>query len=134
MNCPQTRMTRQRRIILEELRKVSSHPTAEEIYSMVRLRLPHISLGTVYRNLDFLAASGEIRQLQSSGSVRRFDGNVAPHFHVRCRVCGRVDDAKLCGEPPNLDALSATSPDFFVTGCVLEFEGVCHTCAGGQPE
>ena len=134
MNSPQRRMTRQRRIILEELREVTSHPTAEEVYSMVRVRLPHISLGTVYRNLDFLAASGEIRQLQSSGSVRRFDGTIAPHFHVRCRICGRVDDANLCGPPPNLEALSATSPNFFITGCNLEFEGVCHACAGVQAE
>ena len=48
----QRRMTKQRRIILEELRKVRSHPTADEIYAMVRRRLPRISLGTVYRNLD----------------------------------------------------------------------------------
>ena len=48
---PQTRMTRQRAVILEELRKVKTHPTADELYSIVRERLPRISLGTVYRNL-----------------------------------------------------------------------------------
>lgn len=57
----QTRMTRQRAVILEELRKTATHPTADELYSIVRRRLPRISLGTVYRNLDFLADSGEIR-------------------------------------------------------------------------
>ena len=59
---PQTRMTRQRAVILEELRKVKTHPTADELNSIVRERLPRISLGTVYRNLDFLADTGEIRR------------------------------------------------------------------------
>ena len=54
MSQPQTRMTRQRMVILEELRKVKTHPTADELYAMVRTRMPRISLGTVYRNLDFL--------------------------------------------------------------------------------
>ena len=44
---PQTRMTRQRAVILEELRKVKTHPTADELYSIVGGRLPRISLGTV---------------------------------------------------------------------------------------
>ena len=61
MSQPQTRMTRQRMVILEELRKVKTHPTADELYAMVRTRMPRISLGTVYRNLDFLTESKEIR-------------------------------------------------------------------------
>ena len=45
---PQTRMTRQRAVILEELRKVKTHPTADELYSIVRERLPRISLGCIH--------------------------------------------------------------------------------------
>ena len=44
------RLTSQRQVIIEELEKVKSHPTANEIYDMVRKRLPRIGLGTVYRN------------------------------------------------------------------------------------
>ena len=50
------RNTRQREVILEELRKLASHPTAVGLYEIVRRRLPRISLGTVYRNLELLAA------------------------------------------------------------------------------
>ena len=77
----QTRMARQRAVILEELRKLKSHPTADELYSIVRERLPRISLGTVYRNLDFLADSGEIRRLEAAGSTKRFDGDISNHQH-----------------------------------------------------
>ena len=88
----QTRMTRQRAVILEELRKTTTHPTADELYGKVRERLPRISLGTVYRNLDFLADSGEIRRLEAAGTTKRFDGNMVEHQHVRCLCCGRIGD------------------------------------------
>ncbi|MBW2644383.1 MAG: transcriptional repressor, partial [Deltaproteobacteria bacterium] len=46
------RITKQRQVILEELRKLNTHPSADEIYKVVRRHLPRISLGTVYRNLE----------------------------------------------------------------------------------
>ena len=57
------RLTSQRQVILEELRKVKSHPTATEVYDMVRKRLPRIGLGTVYRNLELLAEKNIIKKL-----------------------------------------------------------------------
>ena len=59
------RMTRQRGIILEELRKINTHPSADEIYERVRKHLPRISLGTVYRNLEILSELGEIQKLEA---------------------------------------------------------------------
>ena len=61
-------MTQQRKVVLEELRKMDNHPSADEIYEMVRLRLPRVSLGTVYRNLEVLSDLGEIQKLELSGS------------------------------------------------------------------
>lgn len=125
---PQTRMTRQRMIILEELRKVTTHPTADELYSMVRARMPHISLGTVYRNLDLLAASHEVLKLESAGSMRRFDGNVMPHRHVRCVRCGRVGDVHdAAGSEPEVASISVDG--FTVTSARIEYDGICHECA-----
>ena len=86
------RMTSQRRIILEELRLSGSHPTASDLYESVRKRLPQISLGTVYRNLELLATSGTIRKLDGGAKGARFDPELHQHQHVRCLVCGRIDD------------------------------------------
>lgn len=122
------KMTRQRRAILEELRKdMGSHPTAEEIYEMVRRRLPRISLGTVYRNLEVLSSSGEIGKLEFGSSQRRFDGDVGDHYHVRCLQCGHVEDAPV--EP--LKALEDTLrelTDYDVVGHSVEFTGICPKC------
>lgn len=69
MNAPESmiRLTTQRQILLEELSKVNSHPTACELYEMVRKRLPRIGLGTVYRNLELMADSGMILKLELGG-------------------------------------------------------------------
>jgi Fur family ferric uptake transcriptional regulator len=87
------RMTRQRRTIMEVLEKVDNHPAADEIYEMVRHKLPHISLGTVYRNLDVLSEHGLIRKMEFAGSQRRFDGRRNNHYHLRCTGCGSKDIA-----------------------------------------
>jgi Fur family transcriptional regulator, ferric uptake regulator len=126
MNTPKRRMTSQRRIILEELRKTKTHPTADELYAMARKRLPKISLGTVYRNLDQLAESGEVLKLEMCGSQKRFDGFTHDHYHVRCQVCGRVADVDADLALPGLDRLKAE--EFTITGLYMEFVGTCAHC------
>ncbi|MCF6287226.1 MAG: transcriptional repressor, partial [Candidatus Hydrogenedentes bacterium] len=64
---PVQRMTRQRMVILEQLQAMHSHPTADELYVVVRRQLPNVSLGTIYRNLDVLTKSGQVRKLDSGG-------------------------------------------------------------------
>ncbi len=124
---PQTRMTRQRMLILEELRGMCTHPTAEELYSRVRARMPHISLSTVYRNLELLAAANEVLRLDSAGTIRRFDGNTMPHRHILCMRCGKVADLPSdCGPIPDHESIHVDG--FTVTGVRVEFEGVCDEC------
>ncbi len=123
-NC--LRVTEQRRIILEELKKVNSHPTANEIYDMVRKRLPKISLGTVYRNLEILSEAGMIQKLELAGTQKRFDGTVENHSHVRCLGCGRVEDISV--DPiPGIDVLKGQS-EYKILWHRLEFMGLCPQC------
>jgi len=122
------RMTRQRKIILEELRKVKTHPSADEIYEMVRLRLPRISLGTVYRNLEILSELGEIQKLQLSGALKRFDWDTSKHYHIRCVRCNRVDDAPIAPLNQIEDELYESTV-FEIIGHNLEFVGLCPECS-----
>jgi Fur family ferric uptake transcriptional regulator len=125
------RSTRQRQIVLEELQKLHTHPTATELYEIARHRLPKLSLGTVYRNLELLADSGVIRKLGIGGPEARFDGDVSQHYHVRCVKCGRVDDAH--GVPSDLLLDQVNSVDGYeITGLHLEYVGVCPACQDGQ--
>ncbi|MBE0585895.1 MAG: transcriptional repressor [Desulfofustis sp.] len=126
---PKMRLTAQRQIILEELGKVTSHPTANEVYDMVRKRLPRIGLGTVYRNLELMAESGLILKLEVGGTQKRFDATTNLHYHVRCSECGRVDDIELPVQA-KLDRLAAKACDYQILGHHIEFSGICPNCAG----
>lgn len=124
---PDLRLTKQRKIILEEIQKVKSHPSANEIYTLVRRRLPRISLATVYRNLELLADHGLIQKLALAGSQRRFDGTVADHYHIRCLKCERVDDIALEPFFPVAET-SAMPSGYQLLGHRLEFFGICPRC------
>lgn len=121
------RMTQQRRIILEELRRYNNHPTADLLYESVRKHLPRISLGTVYRNLEILTAIGEIQTLELSGSQKRFDGNPCKHYHIRCMHCERVDDAPIAPLSRLEDELYESTV-YTIIGHRLEFVGLCPKC------
>jgi len=122
------RMTKQRKVILEELRRQHTHPSADEVYRMVRHRLPRISLGTVYRNLEVLVQMGEIQKLELSGSLKRFDWDTDKHYHIRCVRCDRVDDAPIA--PLNqLENELYGATVFEIIGHNLEFKGLCPECS-----
>ena len=126
----QPRMTKQRQVILEELRMIQNHPTADEIYERVRVRLPRISLGTVYRNLDKLAGSGMIRRLDNSGAQMRFDGDLHGHQHIRCISCGRIEDIDAEPEPTDCDRKLVAGSGFRLVERRVEYVGVCPGCEG----
>lgn len=124
------RLSKQREAILAELCKVKTHPTADEVYDMVRKIMPRISLGTVYRNLDFLSSRGVVLRIGGAGTQKRFDGNPSPHPHLRCTVCGRVDDLEFPLALPELSAEQAMG--YKELRCDVEFVGVCPLCSGEQ--
>lgn len=121
------RMTRQRQVVLEELRRVCNHPTADELFHQVRRRLPQISLATVYRNLDVLAREGSVRRLDAGSGPARYDGDLAPHYHVRCESCGHLEDMHASELGP-LELPAATEGGFRFTGLRLELLGICPAC------
>ena len=121
------RMTRQRKVILEELRQMNCHPSADEIYEAVRRRLPRISLGTVYRNLEVLSELGKIQKLELGGRIKRFDWDTNKHYHIRCLQCGRVDDVPVAPLTRLEDELYGATV-YEIIGHRLEFLGLCPGC------
>ena len=86
-------MTVQKKVILQALEDAGrTHPTAETIYSLAKKRLPHISMGTVYRNLSDMSARCEILRISVTDGPDRFDMDISRHDHAVCKVCGRLFD------------------------------------------
>ena len=124
------RLTRQRKILLDEIRKLDTHPTADELYELVRRKIPNVSLGTVYRNLENFTRQGLINKIESSGDRKRFDGNTERHLHFRCGRCDKVTDVfteKIAEIESLINTIKTDSSR--INDYYLELKGVCNTCA-----
>ena len=120
-------------MILEELKKLKSHPTADELHRIVRLRLPRLSIATVYRNLEVLREEGLAKKIDLPNVRRRWDGNTESHYHVRCVNCGKVDDVTL--EPlAHVEESVRELCSYKILAHCLEFVGLCPDCLKGDPE
>jgi len=127
------RMTRQRQMILEELRATNQHPSADDLHGRVKEKLPRISLGTVYRNLEILSALGEIQTIALAGSLKRFDGISQNHYHMRCMHCGRLVDAPM-EVIDSLERVLQEKTEFRILTHQLEFAGICPACQDLQDD
>jgi Fur family ferric uptake transcriptional regulator len=124
------RKTEQRTVILEELRRCGSHPAADEIYLRVRQRLPRISLGTVYRNLEIMASRGMLRCLDSGSGQKRFDPVAEEHCHFYCSSCGKIEDVPFVVELPVLDRNHPWVRERRIEGSRPAYYGLCPECVG----
>ena len=119
----QRRNTRQRKLVLDAVRQSYNHPTADEIYNVVRAQDDKISRGTVYRNLNLLADAGEILSIKTPGGSR-FDRTIEPHAHIICTSCSRVIDVPLPFDA-QIDAKASEQIGWHVTSHYTIFEGLC---------
>lgn len=88
--------SKQRELIFEYVKSVKTHPTAEEVYNVLKNKINNLSLGTVYRNLSLLTEFGKIRRIKISYGKDRFDGNTSLHPHAICLKCGKIFDIDGC--------------------------------------
>jgi Fur family transcriptional regulator, ferric uptake regulator len=126
-----SRITKQRQVILEALESSLSHPTADEIYDTVRRRLPRISLGTVYRNLEIMAAQGMIQKLHVAGRQLRFDYDPKVHHHIRCVECGTLADVSV-KSPASLRDMVEDVNGYEISEVRLQLLGLCPKCKGSR--
>ncbi len=124
------RFSRQRAAIIEALRARYDHPTAEMLYQQLRQEHPNLSLGTVYRNLAQLEEQGDSIRVRGAAGPDRYDGVVAAHDHLQCRVCGAVSDLHV-NAGVSLEAVQADAAKqgLTVEGCQVLYTGLCKACA-----
>lgn len=118
-------LTNQRLAIYQALLETNSHPSAESLYRVLRDRLPQLSLGTVYKNLEILRELGLISEVNALHETARYDANLEPHHHLVCLRCKRVIDLYD-------SALAEVAPSdthgFQVTDVRVQVNGVCPDC------
>ena len=123
----QNRRSRQRETILKLLRSNNIHPTAEWVYHQVRKSIPRISLGTVYRNLNFLSEHGIIVELQLGGGQNRFDAFTSLHDHFVCTECGCIVDIPTRRGRTSYRSVARLTGAAVRTHTLI-YHGVCSHC------
>ena len=97
------------------------------LYQKLTPKYPTMSLATVYKTLDILCTVGLAQELNVGEDAFRYDANTSNHPHVRCTVCGRVDDVPVLNDV-GLLRQAAASTGYDITGRQIYLYGVCPRC------
>lgn len=124
-----SRMSSQRRAILEYLALNTSHPSARQVFREVREKHPELSLATVYNTLGTLTRLGIIKVMKFDITDNRYDSNAAPHINLICTSCGKIEDLEQDFPIPPDQVKERIG--FEVLDCRLEYYGLCAECKAG---
>lgn len=118
------RVTPQRRAILGAFHdRPDEHLSADEVHARASIVVQEIGRGTVYATLAELTELGLVAAVGSPEPVR-YEINVAPHDHFRCRLCLRLWDVDLGAPPGERPGESG----FLIERIVMTAEGLCAEC------
>lgn len=121
------RLTRYRRVVLEALRSRADHPTAAEVFRVVRRRRPGVAYATIYNSLNWLEQRGFITRLDFVEQAARYDPIVERHDHLVCNRCGSLRDVWL-KLPPALLRQATRGESFRIDRHRTELFGLCGDC------
>jgi Fur family ferric uptake transcriptional regulator len=103
--------------------------SAQELHAILREAGDTVGLATVYRNLQAMAADGEIAMLRTDDGEAVYRAcSTGHHHHLVCRVCGRTVEV----EGPTVEAwANRVSADHGFTDVrhTLEIFGTCGSCS-----
>lgn len=122
------RLTPQRKLVWDVLRRADHHLTAEEIHRQVVTEAPDFNLTSVYRTLSLLAQLGMVTEVRLGGGRGHWEvAHADEEFHLVCDVCGRVEHHRgtlVSGIRTHL----GESHGFTATDVELVVHGECERC------
>lgn len=122
------RLTAQKKAILGCVRNYwPTHPTSQMVFEKVKKKMPSISLGTVYRNLNTLRETGYVEEIVVHNESSRYDSRVDAHLHFMCDDCNELFDI----DNPNLlksHTRRLKDQGFIVQRSSIMFHGLCQKC------
>ena len=123
------RPTRQRAAVAAALADSEEFRSAQELHALLRESGEKVGLATVYRNLQAMAADGEIDMLRTDdGEAVYRRCSTGHHHHLVCRSCGRTVEV----EGPEVERWAgrvSAVHGFTEVQHTLEIVGTCGDCA-----
>ena len=121
------KVTPQRVAIFQSLIGIETHPTADDIYQIIRRDFANISFDTVHRTLVTFAEIGIVDVVEIFGGAKRFDPDVSNHHHLYCVQCGDIQDFN----EPSYDDLAPPGNlrhEFHIISKRVILKGICNAC------
>lgn len=120
--------SKKRDAIYNELLISKAHPSAEMLYSSLKVKIPDLSLATVYRNLSMFVNDGDAICVGNVNGHDRYDAVLAPHAHFICTNCGSVEDVYMQDSLSEIYEHIETDTGSKIMGHSLSFSGLCSKC------
>lgn len=115
--------------VLDTVLTTHTHPTAAEVYNMVKQNRPNIGLASVYRILNNLVKQGYINELRHSDDTCRYDGHTQRHDHAICTECGALLDVPIEVQlTPEILQEAAQAAGIELSSHELRLYGLCPNC------
>src|SRR3954453_12560074 len=124
------RVTLPRLLVHRHVRRREGHVTPEQVHSELAPVLPSLSPATIYGTLDLLDELGFVRRVSTPRGTTVYDSRVAPHHHIICRACGRIQDIEAPVDSGAAER-AARGAGFTVDHGQLQLSGLCAECANG---
>ena len=122
------RVTSQRALILEIVRRGQGHLDADEVYRLAREKQPRLSLSTVYRTLQTMKKAGLVDEVHFDEAHHHYELKTsAEHHHLVCLGCGRIIefDYDLVRQ---IEENVLEAKEFNITGTEFHINGYCAEC------
>lgn len=120
------KITAQRVAILDEIYK-NGHSTVDDVYQLIRGRIPRVSLATIYKNIISMQNADILKSVKTPTQKQKYELNKNPHIHLHCRICDKLEDFNMdmsefrvyCEKKSGYKNIDNTS---------IIFSGVCKNC------
>jgi Fur family peroxide stress response transcriptional regulator len=122
------RPSHQRIRILEYLRVMENHPTADEIFEKLCGEILTLSKTTVYNTMHAFVEGNLARVIRIDGIEQRFDATLHSHGHFKCDSCEKIFNFQIDMDQFIADGLN----QYQIREKNVFFNGLCPNCLNIQ--
>ena len=121
--------SQQRKEITDVFLSIDRHLTADELYRIIKKKVPNIGYATVCRTLKLLCECGLCRELKFEDGTSRYEHlyEHRHHDHLICTKCGRFVEV-VDPEIEHLQERLFKAHGFHPQRHRMELYGICERC------
>ncbi len=123
------------RAVLDVVRASQDHPTAAQVYEVVKEKRPRMGIASVYRILHNLVERGYLKELHYIDDSCRYDAHVERHDHAICTICGALLDVPIEVKlPQEILQAAAKAVGIELSSHELRLYGLCPRCSASKEQ